>query len=102
MGDVDKKYQKLMDWWLLLLLIQQLVKNKLAVVSGLVKKTYHDTKLSQIEGKYLTNSDYNKITSDILQAKIKQKELVNKYNILNLVKNSDLSTELEPLAIKPK
>ena len=32
--------------------------------------------------------------SEILDAKIKQKELVNKSNISNLLKNSDLDTEL--------
>ena len=40
------------------------------------------------------SSDYNKYINAILDAKIKQKELVNKSNISNLVKNSDLNTEL--------
>ena len=36
-------------------------------------------------------SDYYKITSDILDSKIKEKELVNEFDISNLVKNSDLN-----------
>ena len=38
--------------------------------------------------------------SDILDAKIRQKELVNKSDISNLVKNSDLNTELVTLSSK--
>ena len=37
-------------------------------------------------GKFFTTSDYNKFTSGILHATIKQKDLVNKYDISNLVK----------------
>ena len=52
-------------------------------VSGLVKKT--DYKKSDTEIKYFNTADYNKFTSDILDAKIKQKELVNKSDISNLI-----------------
>ena len=38
--------------------------------------------------------------SEILGGKIKQKELVNKCNVSNLVKNSDLNTNLAALATK--
>ena len=44
--------------------------------------------------------DYNKFTSDIIDAKIKQKELVDKPHISNLAKNSDLNTKLATLATK--
>ena len=40
----------------------------------------------------MTTSDYSKFSSDILDAKIKQKEVPNKSDIYNLVKNSDLNT----------
>ena len=53
------------------------------------KKKLCDAKLSDIERKYFITSDYNKFTSDILDAKIKQKELVNKSDIFNVVKNTD-------------
>ena len=48
----------------------------------------------------LTTSNYNKLSSDILHAKIKQKELVSKSDISNLVKISDLNTKLPTLATK--
>ena len=68
--------------------LKKLIKN--VWLSGLVKKTDYDVKISKFEGKYFTSSDYNKFASDILDAKIKQKELANKSDISNLVKNSDL------------
>ena len=76
------------------------VKNKIPVVGDLVKKTDYGGKILEVEGKYITISDQNKFTSDILHAKIKQKELVNKSHISNLVKNSDLNTNLSTLATK--
>ena len=39
------------------------------VASDLVKKTYYDAKILEIKGKYITTSDYNKFTSDILDVK---------------------------------
>ena len=68
--------------------LKKLIKN--VWLSGLVKKTDYDARISKFEGKYFTSSDYNKFASDILDAKIKQKELANKSDISNLVKNSDL------------
>ena len=47
--------------------------------------------------KYCTTSDYNKFMSGIADAKIKQNVLVDKSNISNLVKNSDLNTKLATL-----
>ena len=38
------------------------VKNKIPVVSDLVKKTDYDTKILDIEGKYITTSFYDKFT----------------------------------------
>ena len=57
------------------------VENKIVSVSGLVKKTDYDAKIKDIEEKHFTTDDYNKFTIDILDAKIKQKELVNKSDI---------------------
>ena len=51
-------------------------------------------------GKYITASDYNKFKSDILDAMINQKELVNNSGISNLAQNSDLNTKLATLATK--
>ena len=57
------------------------VENKIISVSGLVKKTDYDAKIKDIERTYFSTTDYNKFTSDILDVKIKQKELVNKSDI---------------------
>ena len=62
--------------------------------TDLVKITDYDAKISDIEGRYFTASDYNKYMSDILDAKIKQKALVKKSDISNLVKNSDLDKSI--------
>ena len=59
------------------------VKNKIPDVSDLVKKTDYDTKILK---KYFTTADYNKFTVEILDAQITQKKIVNKSNVLNLVK----------------
>ena len=47
-------------------------KNKIPVVSDLVKKTDNDNKIR----KYKSISDYNKFTKEMLDARIKEKELV--------------------------
>ena len=54
------------------------VENKSPDVSNLVKKTDYDAKIWDIESKYFTTVDDNKFTSQTLDAKIKQKELVDK------------------------
>ena len=68
-------------------------------VCGLVKKTDYDAKILEIEVEHITTSNYNKFTSDTLDGKIKQKELVNKC-ISDLVKHSGLNTKLATLATK--
>ena len=45
-------------------------------IPNLVKKIDCDAKISDIESKYFTMADYNKITSEAVDAKIKQKELI--------------------------
>ena len=39
----------------------------------------YNAKILEIEGKYFTTSNYSYFTSDTLDAKIKQKELVSKF-----------------------
>ena len=41
------------------------VENKIPDVSKLVNKADYDAKTTDIEGKYLTTADYNKLTSNI-------------------------------------
>ena len=71
------------------------IENKIPNISDLIKKEDQHAEISDIEEKYFTTSDYNKFTSEILDAKIKQKELVIKSDISNLVKDSDLTQNLE-------
>ena len=51
------------------------VENKIPNVSDLVQKTDSDAKISVIENKYFTTYDYNKFTSNTLDAKITQKKV---------------------------
>ena len=66
--------------------------------TDVVKITDYDAKISDIEGRYFTACDYNKFMSDILDAKIKQKALVKKSDISNLVKNSDLDKSISNIS----
>ena len=79
-----------------MLLLQKLkrVEKNIDDFTDLVKITDYDAKISDIEGRYFTASDYNKFMSDIIDAKIKQKALVKKSDISNLVKNSDLDKSI--------
>ena len=54
-------------------------KNKIPIVSNLVKKIGYDTKTSNIEAKYFTTCDYKKFTCEIINSKIKK--IVNKSDI---------------------
>ena len=51
----------------------KVVDSKIPDLSGLVRKTDYDAKISEIEGKYFTTSSYNKLTSNIVDVKIKLK-----------------------------
>ena len=42
---------------------------------GLAKKRDYDAKILDSKGKYIATSDYNKFTSDIYDAKIKQRRI---------------------------
>ena len=57
------------------------VENKIPGFSGLFKKTDYNAKISDIEKKYFTTSNYNKFTKKPLDAKIKEKGLFDKFNI---------------------
>ena len=74
------------------------IENKIPAVSYLVKKMNCNTKISGTEAKNFNTSGYNKFRSKILKIKIKEKGLVDKSNVCNLTKNSDLNTKLAALA----
>ena len=70
------------------------VKTKMPNVSDLVKKkkkTVYDAKILDIESKYFTTSNYNKFSGDILNAKMKEKELVSNSDISGFTGNSYLN-----------
>ena len=46
------------------------VQNKLPLAGDLVKKIDYEAKISEIEGKCITTSGYNKLTSDLLDATV--------------------------------
>ena len=73
---------------------KQSLEERIGDVNGAVQKSDYDAKITDIEGEHFTTSDYDTFTGDILDAKIKQKELGNKSVISNLIKYSDLSTKL--------
>ena len=79
--------------------MEKLTKN-LSEVSDLFKKTGYNTKILDTETKSFTISDYNKFTSEILQTKIKEKRIVDKTSLSNLVKNFYLNTADTALSTK--
>ena len=62
------------------------VENKIPDVSGLVKKTDYNTKISEIEGKvnnhnhekYITTPEFNNLAAVVFDAKLAQENLVIK------------------------
>lgn len=63
-------------------------------------KTDSDAKISKIEAKYSTTSDYNKFTGEIVNTKIKEKGLVGKCNIYGFKNYPDLDKKIEKRAEK--
>ena len=76
------------------------VENKTTNVSNLVKKNDYDAKISGVECKYFTTSDYNKFTNEVIDNKIKEKELVKKSDISGFINNSELDKKIATLATK--
>ena len=67
----------------------KVIENKINNVSDLVKKTDYDAKISGLEVKYFTISDYKELTGEIHNAKTKDKGLVKQYVIFGFIDNSD-------------
>ena len=57
------------------------VENNIPDANVFVKKTNYNAKISDFDKKYFTTSDYNKYTSEILDAKIKEKGFDEKCSI---------------------
>ena len=58
------------------------------------KKTDFDVKILDIQSNYFITSNYNKFTNEIVNARIKEKDLVNKFHILGFL---DLQITLIPI-----
>ena len=72
------------------------VENKMSNVTNLIKKTDYDAKISD------TTADYNNCTSQPLDVKIKQKELVDKSVISGFINNSDLDKKSSNISYKSR
>ena len=74
---------------------------KIKYLSNLVKKTYYDAKISNIESKFITTADYNKFTKDIVDNNIKIKNIVDKSDIAGFINNTSFDEKkLATLATK--
>ena len=76
------------------------VENKIPNVSNLNKRADYDAKISGMENEYLTTSDYNKFTSNTLDTKTTQKNLVNEYDLNEKIKTLATKEEIKTLAAK--
>ena len=76
------------------------VKNKIPHVSNLVKNTDYETKISDIETKYITTADYNKFTKDIVVNQMKSKNLVNGSDRSDFISGPELDEEVLKSATK--
>ena len=65
-----------------------------------MKKADINAKILDNEWKYFTTSDYNKFTNDILDEKIKNKEIVNESGVSRFTNNSDLDKKIATLTTK--
>ena len=74
--------------------------------SNLVKKTYYDLKISEIEKKkkntdhdhsntYITTKEFNKLTAENLPARLKHANLVTKVDINDFVDKTDFDDKLK-------
>ena len=66
------------------------VRNNIPDVSNLFKNVGYIEKIKYIEKKYFTTSDCNKFTNDVLDAKIKNKKILNEFGISGFISNTDL------------
>ena len=68
------------------------VENKTPDVRGLIKKTDYNVKISNIEAKYFTTSEYDTFTTQIVETKAKEKRLAGNSGNIFFCKKSDINT----------
>ena len=74
------------------------VENKIPKVSDLVKNADCDAKMSEIEKKIFTASDYNKLTNNRLDVKITEKKIVNESGLNEKIKTLATKEEIKTKA----
>ena len=104
-NDADKKYLILVDLlkksnYNTNITENEYKRNNTLNVTDDVDKIAYDAKISDTEAKYFTIPDYNKSSNEILSAKIKQRELVNKFYIYIFIDNSNFDKKIAKLARK--
>ena len=57
-------------------------------------KTDYDAEILDIKSKYLTTADYNRFSNEKLDLEIKQKGLISKFDIADLVSNAKSNKEV--------
>ena len=57
------------------------IENKIPNVNDLAKKANYDGKISEMEDKCFSTSEYNKFTNNILDTKVTQKKLINESDL---------------------
>ena len=72
--------------------------SNLATTDALVKKADYVEKIKETEDKYFTIFGYNKFPNNVLDVKIKNKNIVDKSDISKFINNSDLDKKIETLA----
>ena len=65
------------------------IEKKKPDVSNLVKKSDYDTKIKDIENKYITTTEFNKLASDAVNARIVQANLVKKTDFDNKLSDQE-------------
>ena len=81
------------------------VENKIPSVSNLVGKTDCNTKINEFErkitdhnhDKYITTTEFNKLTSEKFAARLKQANLASKSDIVNFANKTDFDDKLKNL-----
>ena len=76
------------------------VGNKISNVIDIVKKAHYYAEMKDIKNKYFTTSHYKKFTSNILDAKITAKKLVNESGLTEKITRSPTSLYLSKARIR--
>ena len=72
-------------------------REQIITLKYLVRRTDYNAKILDIEAKYFSSSDYNQFKSEILDANIKEKGLVGKFDISWFKNKSDLYKKIATL-----